>query len=83
MSPKEFDEIVKILVRETEIIFAGQPVKISPDAPLASLGFDSMSFVELLVSIEKNFKVKLIEVGMRREDLKTLETLARCIHRVT
>ncbi len=78
----ELDPIIQTLVRETEIIFTGHSVKITPDAPLAALGFDSMSFVELLVAVERHYGVKLMELGMSPEDLKSLETLARRIHQV-
>ena len=82
MSTADLDSITGVLMRETEIIFTGHPVKITPNAPLASLGFDSMSFVELLVSVEKKFGVKLMELGMSQDDLKSLETLARRIQQV-
>ena len=67
---------------ETEIIFTGRPVKISPEAPLASLGFDSLSLVELLISIERHFGVKLMEAGLSPDNLKSLHTLALRIHQV-
>jgi acyl carrier protein len=54
--------------------------KIKPEAPLASLGVDSLSFVELLVFIEKEFKVKLMESGLTGEDFKSIRSLARRIH---
>ena len=75
-------EILEFLVRETGIILSGRKNEISGETPLASLGFDSMSFVELLISIEKKFNIKLIEIGLPPDDMKTLGTLARCIHRV-
>ncbi len=75
-------EILQVLLRETEIIFTGHSVKISPEASLAALGFDSMSFVELLVAVERHFGVKLMETGMSQEDLQNLETLARRIEQV-
>ncbi len=78
----DIQQIVQVLVRETEIIFTGHPVKISSDASLAALGFDSISFVELLVSIERHFGVKLLELGMSKDDQKNLEALARRVHQV-
>ena len=73
--------ILEFLVRETGIILSGQKNEISEETPLASLGFDSLSFVELLIAIEKKFNLKLIEIGLKPDDMKTLGTLARCIHR--
>lgn len=76
------DSIVRLLMRETEIIFTGRSVKISPEAPLAELGFDSMSLVELLVSIERHFGVKMMEIGLSPEDLKSLNSLALRVSQV-
>lgn len=70
--------ILEFLVCEAGVILAGGK-EISGDTPLASLGFDSLSFVELLISIEKKYKIKLIEVGLKPEDMQTLGTLARRI----
>ncbi|MCR4288704.1 MAG: acyl carrier protein [Candidatus Scalindua sp.] len=76
---KNVKEITDTLVREAEIILSDQTEKISSEATLADLGFDSMSFIELLVSIEKKFDVKLIEVGLQTADIKSLDALARYI----
>ena len=82
MTAKTVDDIVAILTRETGIILSGHSEKIMPDLPLASLGFDSLRFVELLVSVERHFGVKLMERGLSPDDLKTLNTLARRIQQV-
>ncbi len=68
--------ILEFLVLETGIILSGKGKDISGDTSLASFGFDSLSFVELLISIEKKFKIKLIEIGLQPVDMKTLATLA-------
>lgn len=81
MGPKDADEILSFLLRETGIILPLAPEKISDSASLASLGFDSMSFVELLISIEKKYNVKLIELGIQSEDVKTLGALAARLQR--
>jgi acyl carrier protein len=83
MKKKSVKEITDTLVREAEIILSDQTEKISSEATLADLGFDSMSFIELLVSIEKKFDVKLIEIGMQPADIKTLEALAHYIYQLT
>lgn len=73
------ESITAFLVRETEIIFTGRPVKITPDAPLASLGYDSMSFVELMIAVEKKYGIKLIDQGLTSEDTRSLTALAERI----
>ena len=73
------DEIEDKLVQEIAAILSTDAAKIKPDVPLHALGIDSMSFVEILVFIEKTFKLQLIESGLTREDFATIRSLARCI----
>ena len=82
MNSKSTDEILEVLLRESAAILAVDRGEFSADTPLSALGFDSLRFVELLVAIELHLKVKLIEIGIQQEDVKTLRTLARCINRV-
>lgn len=72
-------EIEKRLVRQMAAILSVDIADIKPDEPLHTLGVDSLSFVELLVFIEKEFKIKLIESGMTRDDFRTIHSLAQCI----
>jgi acyl carrier protein len=69
------------LIRQIAAILAIDKEKIKPEAPLQTLGVDSLSFVELLVFIEKEFKIKLMESGLTGEDFKTIHSLARRIHK--
>jgi len=71
-------EIEQILVREISIILGGSEV--GEDVPLHELGLDSMSFVELLVFIEKKFNLKLVDSGLGRENFKTVRALANRIY---
>jgi acyl carrier protein len=68
------------LINQVAAILSIDSQKIKPEAPLASLGVDSLSFVELLVFIEKEFKVKLMESGLTGEDFKSIRSLAKRIH---
>ncbi len=68
------------LTRQLGVILGYNGQKIKPDAPLHSLGVDSLSFVELLVFIEKEFEIKLMESGLTGEDFKTIHSLAERIH---
>jgi acyl carrier protein len=72
-------EIETTLIGEIAAILARQPASIRADAPLHTLGVDSMSFVELLVFIEKKFGLALIESGLAREDFETVRALAASI----
>ncbi len=74
-------EIEKILIKEVAAILVSDMDKISADVPLQDLGIDSLGFVEILVSVEKNFNLKLIESGLTQKDFQTINSLAECIGR--
>jgi len=43
------------------------------------MGLDSLSFVELLVVIEKIFNLKLMDTNLSKEDFGSIKILARRI----
>lgn len=67
------------LIRQIAAILATDSQKIKPEVPLHTLGVDSLSFVELLVFIEKEFKIKLMDSGLQAQDFKTIRSLAQRI----
>ena len=69
------------LIREVAAILSREPAEIDPAKPLAELGIDSLSFVEMLVFIEKAFALNLVEAGLVQEDLRTIRTIAQRIAR--
>jgi acyl carrier protein len=69
-------EIERILIDEISTILNADAASLTPEAPLHTLGVDSMSFVELLVFIEKRFKLKLMESSLKKEDFRTVRALA-------
>ncbi len=54
---------------------------ITPDKPFPDLGIDSLGFVEILVYIEKNFKLQLITTSLNKQDFETVHSLASFISR--
>jgi len=76
LSAKQIEEK---LIRQVAVILSVDATNIKPEVPLHTLGVDSLSFVELLVFIEKEFKIKLIESGMTQDDFRTIRALAQCI----
>ncbi|MGB2985532.1 MAG: acyl carrier protein [Phycisphaerae bacterium] len=54
-------------------------VELDRTSRLSVLGVDSVSLVELVLFIERRFKVTLPESALTRENLECVETLARCI----
>ena len=75
-------EIEDKLIRQLAIIISSPAVKVKPGVPLHELGVDSLSFVELLVFIEKEFKIKLMESGITQDDFKTIHSLAERINKI-
>ncbi len=69
------------LTRQIASILSVEVKDIKPEAPLHTLGVDSLSFVELLVFIEKEFQINLMESGLRAEDFKTIRSLSGRISR--
>jgi acyl carrier protein len=55
--------------------------EIAPDKPFHDLGIDSLGFVEILVFIEKSFKLQLISSDLTRKDFETVHSLASFISR--
>ena len=76
------EEIEAVLAKEVAVILGVDAGTIDAAAPLHTLGIDSLSFVEILVFIEKSFKVKLMESGLTRQDFQTIRSLAECISRM-
>jgi acyl carrier protein len=76
-------EIERVLIEEIAVILNAEAGSLSADAPLPTLGVDSMSFVELLVFIEKRFKLKLMESSLKKEDFHTIRALSARIAQAT
>ncbi|HNW40010.1 MAG TPA: acyl carrier protein [Candidatus Omnitrophota bacterium] len=77
--PLDTKQIEEKLIRQISAILSVDSQKIKPEVPLHTLGVDSLSFVELLVFIEKEFKIKLMTSGLQAEDFKTIRALAKRI----
>ena len=73
------EDIERRLIEEVATVLSVSPAAIRADAPLHSLGLDSMGFVEILVFIEKTFGLRLIESGLTRESFETIRALASCV----
>ena len=82
MDNRSVKEIEEILIREVAAILSVGPSTIVADSPLHELGVDSLSFVELLVVIEKTFNLKLMETSLTKEDFQTIRSLASCINKM-
>ncbi len=79
MSKLEAEQVEAALIREVSGILSIDPGKIDSEIPLPELGMDSMGFVELLVIIEKAFKIRLIDSCLTRDDFRTIRSIAQRI----
>jgi len=76
MEKESYKVIEESLIREVAAILSRDPGSIEPEIPLHEMGLDSLGFVELLVVIEKRFKIKLMESGLTRNDFRTIRSLS-------
>jgi len=83
MGVKTLKEIENILSQEIATILSIDSSKVILDTPFHEIGIDSLSFVELLVFIEKTFNIKLMESGLTSEDFRTVRSLASSISRMS
>jgi len=82
MEKKKIEEIEEEISQRLASIMSCARSRIECDKPLHTLGVDSLSFVELLVFIEKEFDLKLMETTIDKEDFKTIHSLALCISKI-
>jgi len=75
------DDVVAQLKERIGFLLEKEPAAISADQPLHEMGLDSIAFVDLLVFIEKQFKLALASSGLAQEDFKSLNCLAQRIAR--
>jgi len=72
-------EIEKKLIEGIAAITGKDPSVIKTDVPFHTLGIDSLSFVELLVFVEKTFTIQLIGTDLTKKDFETVQALASFI----
>jgi acyl carrier protein len=73
------DEIEEKLRQGIASITSRDKSSLAVDIPLHEMGIDSLSFVEILVFIEKSFNLRLIELDLTKKDLETIRALASFI----
>ena len=74
-------DIEKQLIQGISSIMNRDASMVAPDKPFHDLGIDSMGFVEILVYVEKTFKLQLIATDLTRKDFETIHSLASFISR--
>jgi acyl carrier protein len=74
-------EIEATLIQGVAAITNTDKADVAPDKPFPELGIDSLGLVEILVFIEKTFKLQLIQSDLTRKDFETIQSLASFIHK--
>ncbi len=72
-------EIENILIQGIANITNQDPSMITAEKPFPELGIDSLSFVEILVFVERTFKLALIASDLTKKDFETINSLATLI----
>jgi acyl carrier protein len=72
-------EVEQKLIEGISSIMNRDRTAIVADKPFHELGIDSLGFVEILVYIEKTFKLQLIASDLTKKDFETIRTLASFI----
>ena len=74
-------EVESILIQGISSIKNLEASEIAPERPFHEMGIDSLGFVELLVFIEKSFKLELIASDLTKQDFENVHRLALFISR--
>lgn len=74
-------EIENILIQGISSIKNLDAASVNPEAPFHELGIDSLGFLEVLVLIEKNFKLQLVNTDLTRQDFESIRLLSQFISR--
>jgi acyl carrier protein len=72
-------EIENTLINGIASISNQDASAVAPDKPFHELGIDSLGFIEVLVFIEKTFKLPLIASDLTKKDFETIHSLASYI----
>ena len=81
MSEINVEEVVGKLLEEMALITGKPVVELDRSRSLAQNGINSMGFVELLLTVAKNWNVNLMDAGIGVADVRSVESLAERIAR--
>lgn len=74
-------KIEQELVNRIASILSADPAGVDVNAPLHTLGLDSMRMVEIIVFIEKQYGIDLMGSGLKPDDVSSVAALARTVER--
>jgi acyl carrier protein len=70
----ELCSFIKSMIVDKRII-------VEPKTDFSQIGIDSLSLIELMLFVERKFKISLPEEDLLPENFKSAETLAQCAYR--
>jgi len=75
------ETIQKELTQQIAGILSVESAAVDIEAPLHTLGLDSMRMVEIIVFVETRYGVDLMGSGLKQEDVASISALARTVER--
>ncbi len=72
-------DIADNLRREIALIMDRPQSSISFTTPLAELGLDSIRLMEIIIFIENNYGFNLVDLGLTKEALQNINSLAKVV----
>ncbi len=72
------ENLAQELCRYIENNIVDKSISVNPDTPFGKLGIDSLSIIELILFLERKFKITLPEQELIPENFITATTLANC-----
>jgi acyl carrier protein len=80
LSKDKYDQNIRGIVKEVLVQkFELDPAAINPDATLADLGLDSLDAIDLVITFQKKFNVRLEDKEVR--DIRCLEDIYQMLER--
>jgi acyl carrier protein len=73
------EDVKNTLIQGIASIISKDVSEVAADKPFHELGVDSLGFIEILVYIEKTFKLQLIAADLTKKDFETIQSLASYI----
>ena len=72
-------DVLQDLRSHVAMLTGAEAGSVATDLPLHRLGLDSMGFVDLLVFIEKQYRLSLMSSGLSNDDFASLKVLTQRI----
>jgi acyl carrier protein len=72
------DNISTELIKFVRENILDNQIKLDPETPFSEIGIDSMSIIQIVLFIERKFKVALSEKELTPDNLRSIRSLTEC-----